>query len=88
MLSVKVSSKNQISLPSEARKRLGIQAGDRLAVEIREGEIVLSRPKPASERLHGLGSEIWQGVDPVVYVRQLRDEWQGPQQEGDERNGR
>lgn len=25
--------------------------------------------------LHGLGSEVWQGVDAVDYVRSLRDEW-------------
>jgi hypothetical protein len=25
--------------------------------------------------LHGLGKEIWQGVDPQEYVRELRDEW-------------
>ncbi len=35
------------------------------------------RPRPwrASARLRGLGSEAWQGVDPVDYVRQLRSEW-------------
>lgn len=26
--------------------------------------------------LHGLGKEIWQGVDPNEYVRKLRDEWE------------
>jgi hypothetical protein len=26
--------------------------------------------------LHGLGKEIWQGVDPKDYVRKLRDEWE------------
>ena len=25
--------------------------------------------------LHGLGKEIWQGVDPKDYVSKLRDEW-------------
>lgn len=25
--------------------------------------------------LHGLGKEIWQGIDPKDYVRKLRDEW-------------
>jgi len=28
--------------------------------------------------LEGLGAEIWTGVDPVGYVRQLRDEWDAP----------
>ena len=26
--------------------------------------------------LHGLGKEIWQGVDSNEYVRKLRDEWE------------
>ncbi len=26
--------------------------------------------------LHGLGREIWQGVDAQIYVNSLRDEWQ------------
>lgn len=28
--------------------------------------------------LQGLGAEIWQNVDPVEYVRCLRDEWDAP----------
>jgi hypothetical protein len=26
--------------------------------------------------LHGLGKEIWQGIDPKEYVRKLRGEWE------------
>jgi AbrB family looped-hinge helix DNA binding protein len=76
MLSVKVSTKHQIVVPSRARRALGIEAGDRLSVEVTADAIVL-RPRTgrASARLRGLGSEIWQGVDPVEYVRQLRHEW-------------
>ena len=75
MPSVKVSSKRQITIPSDACRRLGIAAGDRLTVEIRDDELVLrSRPVRASERLRGLGKETWAGVDPVEYVRALRDE--------------
>jgi AbrB family looped-hinge helix DNA binding protein len=76
MLSVKVSTKHQVVVPSEARRALGIHAGDRLAVEVTPDAIVLRpRPRRASERLRGLGSEIWQGVDPVEYVPELRREW-------------
>ncbi|HEX9751804.1 MAG TPA: hypothetical protein VGB22_11045 [candidate division Zixibacteria bacterium] len=36
----------------------------------------VTRPKNRSIlSLEGLGSEIWRGVDPVNYVRELRDEW-------------
>lgn len=76
MLSVKVSTKHQIVVPSEARHALGIEAGDRLDVEVIDGGIIL-RPRrgTAASRMRGLGHEIWQGVDPVEYVRRLRQEW-------------
>jgi AbrB family looped-hinge helix DNA binding protein len=76
MLSVKVSSKLQIAVPSEARKRLGIKAGDRLEVEIRDDVIVL-RPRAGTvaDRLRGSGRGLY-GPDPVAYVRALRDEWE------------
>jgi len=75
MLSVKVSSKHQIAVPSEVRKRLGIKAGDRLEVEIRDDVIVL-RPRAGSvaDRLYGSGRGIY--GDPMVYIRALRDEWE------------
>jgi AbrB family looped-hinge helix DNA binding protein len=76
MLSVKVSTKHQIVVPSAARRALGIEAGDRLSVEVTsEGIILRPRARRAGARLRGLGSELWQGVDPVEYVRQLRQEW-------------
>lgn len=75
MLSAKVSTKHQISIPSEARRKLGIEPGDRLSVEVTAEAMILRRrqAKP-SDRLRGLGKEVWKGVDPVNYVRGLRDE--------------
>jgi AbrB family looped-hinge helix DNA binding protein len=76
MLSAKVSTKHQIVVPSVARRALGIEAGDRLSVEVTpEGVILRPRARRAGARLRGLGSDIWQGVDPVEYVRRLRQEW-------------
>ena len=76
MLSAKVSTKNQISIPSEARRRLGIEPGDRLSVEIIDEAMVLRRrPQRASERLWGIAAgKGWYEPDPVTYVRELRDE--------------
>ena len=75
MLSAKVSTKHQISIPSEARRKLGIEPGDRLTVEIRDDSLVLRvRPAKPSERLRGIGRGVWQGKDPVEFVRALRDE--------------
>jgi AbrB family looped-hinge helix DNA binding protein len=74
MLSVKVSTKHQIVVPSEARTRLNIKAGDRLDVEI-EGDVIhLRRHLPAGERLRGIGAHIWDGTDPAERIRKMRDE--------------
>jgi AbrB family looped-hinge helix DNA binding protein len=75
MLSVKVSTKHQVVVPSEARRALGIKAGDRLSVELTPDAVVLRPRRSAGSRLRGLGKEAWQGVDPVEYVRTLRREW-------------
>ncbi len=76
-VTVKVSNRYQIALPSVARKQLNIQAGDRLLVDIQEGLIVLS-PQPHNyvEYLAGLHQEIWQGVDTTAYLQQEREAWQ------------
>jgi AbrB family looped-hinge helix DNA binding protein len=76
MLSVKVSTKHQIVVPADARHALGIQAGDRLTVEVTADAIVLRpRASTAGARLRGLGREMWADVDPVEYVRQIRQDW-------------
>lgn len=78
MLSVKVSTKHQIVVPSAARRELGIEAGDRLDVLVAGDSIVLrKRPARPSDRLRGLAAgKGWYEPDPVTYVRRLRDEWE------------
>ena len=76
MLSVKVSTKHQIVVPSAVRHQLGIKAGDRLEVRVEDGDVVLHpRPAKASERLRGLGKGMY-GPDVDSYIRDLRDEWE------------
>ena len=75
MLSVKVSTKYQIVVPSAVRRQLGIKAGDRLEVRIEDGDVRLHpRPARASERLRGLFRGMYDGKDAVEYVRELREE--------------
>ncbi|MDI3339930.1 MAG: AbrB/MazE/SpoVT family DNA-binding domain-containing protein [Sphaerobacter sp.] len=75
---VKVSSKNQIAVPADVRKQLGIQRGDVLLVEVRDGyAILMPEPRDYSKRLRGLHREIWQDVEPQECVRQEREAWQG-----------
>ena len=73
---VKVSKKNQIAVPAEVRKQLGIKSGDNLLVEV-HGNYVVLLPEPADypQRLRGLHREVWEDVEPQEYVRQEREAW-------------
>ena len=72
-LSVKISTKHQIAVPSEARRKLGLKAGDRLDVEV-EGDVIhLRRHVPAGDRLYGIGAHFADGTDPAERIRAMRD---------------
>jgi antitoxin ChpS len=74
---VKVSSKNQIAIPAAVRKRLRIQEGDHLLVDLREGSVVLiPEPRGYSQHLRGLHRDVWDGTDPDEYIRREREAWQ------------
>ena len=74
--SVKVSAKYQIAVPQIARKKLNIQKGDRLLVDIQDVVIVLiPQPKRYTEYLQGLHGEIWKGVDVQKYLNGERNAW-------------
>lgn len=72
MHEVKLSSKNQIVIPREARDVLQLKAGDKLLVVVR-GEIVLllRKPKKYSEAIKGIGK----GLYPPDYVKGERESW-------------
>ncbi len=73
---VKVSSRNQIVIPAEARKELGIKPGDQLIVSVRDGLIVMiPKPDDIVAHLRGLHKEIWADVDVEEYINQERDAW-------------
>jgi antitoxin PrlF len=53
---IKLSSKGQIVIPREIRKKLGMKGGEKLLVLISDGDIVLRKAKQAS--LDDLGERI------------------------------
>ena len=73
---VKVSSRYQIAVPAEVRKKLSIRRGDHLLAEVRDGLILLvPEPRDYSRHLRGLHREVWEGVDAQAYVQQEREAW-------------
>ena len=71
-----LSSKSQIVLPVEIRRKLGIHPGDRLVVELEDDHVVIRKaPHSDVEALAAYRSEDW-----GAYAQELqtaRDEWEG-----------
>jgi len=69
-----LSSKSQLVLPAQVRRKLGIHPGDRLVVEV-EGDHAVIRKAPHSDvaALAAYRSEIWR--DYADDVQKARDEW-------------
>jgi AbrB family looped-hinge helix DNA binding protein len=72
-LSMRLSSKNQIVIPKEAREALGLVAGDELMVTVRNGYLVVrKKPKSFTDALSGL----FEGLTyPPDYVKNERKSW-------------
>ena len=73
MSEVKLSSKNQIIIPREARDALGVKAGDKLLVIVRGDTVILLRkPKKYSKAISGIAK----GLYPDEYLKKERESWQ------------
>ncbi|HEX3037075.1 MAG TPA: AbrB/MazE/SpoVT family DNA-binding domain-containing protein [Thermodesulfobacteriota bacterium] len=73
MSEVKLSSKNQIIIPREARDALGVKAGDKLLVVVRGDTVILLRkPKRYSKAISGIA----RGLYPDEYLKKERESWQ------------
>jgi hypothetical protein len=59
-------------LPVAERLRLLAVMADDLAHQPTD---IAQRPQRSIMELHGLGKEIWQGIDAQEYVNELREEW-------------
>jgi AbrB family looped-hinge helix DNA binding protein len=75
-VSVKVSSRYQISVPRIARERLNIQSGDRLLVDVQDGLLILiPQPQDYVAHLAGLYREVWADLDTTAYLNEEREAW-------------
>jgi AbrB family looped-hinge helix DNA binding protein len=69
---VKLSSKNQIVVPREARSALKLKPGDRLLAVVRGDTLILmAKPKKHSKAIKGMGK----GLYPEDYLKKERESW-------------
>lgn len=72
MAEAKLSSKNQIVIPKEAREALGIKAGDKLTVTVAGRHLtVMKKPAKHHEAIYGLARGLY-GPD---YLKKERESW-------------
>lgn len=74
-----VSTKYQVVIPKEARKKIKIQPGQKMDVEVVENRITFSPAKttksqPLDYYYKKLGG-IWEGVDIDKYLEEERNSW-------------
>lgn len=77
-VSVKLSERNQMVLPKEARAALGVRPGGRVVVIV-EGQTVRLLPDPEnwSEYVYGLGAEVWSALGGgESYLAEERAAWE------------
>jgi AbrB family looped-hinge helix DNA binding protein len=69
---VKLSSKNQIVVPREARSALKLKPGDMLLAVVRGDTLILMpKPKKHSKAVRGMGK----GLYPEDYLKKERESW-------------
>jgi len=71
---VTVTSKGQITIPSQLRKELKIREGEKLLV-IREGDSIKIIPMPKLSKLAGVDKEFFKGKKPSADIEATRKEW-------------
>ena len=70
-MEVKLSSKNQIVIPREAREALGAKPGSKLIVVVRNGTVILTtKPKDYVKAIRGLARRY-----PAKYLKSERESW-------------
>lgn len=70
-----MSSKGQITIPVWARKRLGIGPGDKVALRIDDGKLLVEHVDEPLRRLRGALRGVY-GEDPDRSLQELRREWE------------
>lgn len=71
-----ISRKYQVVIPKDVREETSMEEGQKLYVYPLGDSIILSpHPKNYTEKMLGLGQEIWRDLDPLEYIRKQRANW-------------
>ena len=79
MALAKLTSKYQITIPAVIRRKLDLQAGDSLVIEL-DGDRAILRPVHGGHtaRLRGLGKTVWTKLGGgESWLEQERQNWDG-----------
>jgi AbrB family looped-hinge helix DNA binding protein len=72
MSEVKLSSKNQIVIPREAREALGAKPGSRIVVVVRNGSVTLMpKPRDYANAIRGMAKKPY----PKNHLNKERNSW-------------
>jgi AbrB family looped-hinge helix DNA binding protein len=74
LTTAKLSSKNQVTIPKKVVDELGLESGDELILEVREGEIALRVPDKVESPTRELYGSVGKKGDVVRAIRNLRSE--------------
>ncbi len=74
MTTITLSSKNQVVIPKEARRKMKLTGGDQLIVEEITKDHLILKKAPNYHDLRG-SIEPLDNRDPTVRIRELRDNW-------------
>ncbi len=75
--SAKLTEKYQITIPSEVRRRLGLESGDVVLLRLDDQTVTLESAKGGwCAALRGLGAEIWQEAGGAAAIEREREGWE------------
>ncbi|HEX7183139.1 MAG TPA: AbrB/MazE/SpoVT family DNA-binding domain-containing protein [Thermoanaerobaculia bacterium] len=73
----KLTDEFQITIPSEVRRRLGLEAGALVYLAIEEEKVVLRAVRGGwTEATKGLGADLWKAEGGTAAIERERESWE------------